>query len=222
MFGELVRGNGLLAPVRFVSELTDRQIDLRQPATPSGHSAMHIASRDITEASQQSEALPPGQRSVLVEAEAKAVAQGEASTEDTAAHLERAAFALTFRGECLVAAGSVVAISVCSFLHLTERHIEPAPDTLPVSLPTVFWEIDINSATWREFTVMRGVGPILARQIVEDREANGPFESVENLDRVPGIGPRTIDRNRERLRASSMTDSPRSEKPRKDSTGTAE
>ena len=58
---------------------------------------------------------------------------------------------------------------------------------------------------------MRGVGPVLARQIVEDRNSNGPFKSVENLQRVPGIGPRTIDKNRERLRASSTTDTTRSE-----------
>lgn len=222
MFGELVRGNGLPAPQRVDSELADRQIDLRQPATPFGHSAMHIASQDITEASQQSEALPPGQRSVSVEAEGKALAQSEASTEGTDAHLERASFALTFRGHCVVAVVAVVAIFVFSFSYLTGRHVEPALGRLPARLPTVRWQIDINSATCRELSVMRGVGPILARQIVEDREANGPFESVENLDRVPGIGPRTIDRNRERLRASSMTDSPRSEKPRKDSTSAAE
>jgi competence protein ComEA len=189
---------------------------------------MRFASQQETEPVQQSEALPPGQQSVAEKAEVKAGAEGktlvpgEAFATGTAAHFERTAFALTFRDQLVVAAVAVVAISVCSFFYLSSRHVEPALDRLPTSLPSVRWEIDINSATWRELAVMRGVGPFLARQIIEDRKSNGPFESVENLQRVPGIGPRTIEKNRERLRASSTTDIPRLEKPRKDSNGTAE
>ena len=34
----------------------------------------------------------------------------------------------------------------------------------------------------------KGVGPSTAAAIVEDREANGPFETLEDLMRVSGIG----------------------------------
>jgi competence ComEA-like helix-hairpin-helix protein len=206
---------GVNNPPRVDSESADRQIDLRQPATPSGHSAMRFDSQEQAETRQQSEALPPGQRSVAAkgnaEAEGKALAHSEALADGTAAHVEQTAFALTFRDEYVVATVAVVAISVCCFFYFSRHHVEPAADRLPASIPTVRWEIDINSATWREVAVMRGVGPVLARQIVEDRNSNGPFKSVENLQRVPGIGPRTIDKNRERLRASSTTDTTRSE-----------
>ena len=36
----------------------------------------------------------------------------------------------------------------------------------------------------------------ISKRIVEDREANGPFESIEALQRVKGIGPKTIERIR--------------------------
>jgi competence protein ComEA len=198
-------------------------MDLRETATPYEHTAMRFASQQETEPGQQSEANPPGKRLVSVETEGitetagKALAHSKAVAEGTAAHLERTAFALTFRDQLVVATVTVVAISVCSFFCFSRHHVEPAADRLPASIPIVRWEIDINSATWRKVAVMRGVGPVLAREIVEDRNSHGPFESVENLQRVPGIGPRTIDKNRERLRASSETESPSSEKPRKDS-----
>jgi competence protein ComEA len=37
-----------------------------------------------------------------------------------------------------------------------------------------------------------GIGPSIAQAIVEWREANGPFASVDELEDVPGIGPATL------------------------------
>jgi competence protein ComEA len=48
--------------------------------------------------------------------------------------------------------------------------------------------MDINRATALEIEALPGIGPKLARQIVEDRTANGPFRSAEDLLRVKGIG----------------------------------
>lgn len=44
---------------------------------------------------------------------------------------------------------------------------------------------------------LTGIGPALAARIVRDREENGPYESPEALMRVPGIGERVIESNRE-------------------------
>ncbi|MBK1726164.1 ComEA family DNA-binding protein [Halorhodospira neutriphila] len=44
-----------------------------------------------------------------------------------------------------------------------------------------------------------GVGPVKAEAIIEDRQANGPFESAAGLTRVDGIGPKTLDRNEQRI-----------------------
>ena len=48
--------------------------------------------------------------------------------------------------------------------------------------------ININMADASELDALPGVGPATARAIVEDREANGPFTSPEDLMRVSGIG----------------------------------
>ncbi len=54
--------------------------------------------------------------------------------------------------------------------------------------------IDINRAPRRELSLLPGVGPVLAARIVADRESGGNFASLDDLARVPGIGPKTIDR----------------------------
>jgi competence protein ComEA len=49
--------------------------------------------------------------------------------------------------------------------------------------------IDLDRATAVEIARLPRVGLALARAIVVDREAHGPFGSLPALDRVPGIGP---------------------------------
>lgn len=56
--------------------------------------------------------------------------------------------------------------------------------------------IDINTASAAELGLLPGIGPKLAERIIEDRARRGPFESVDALDRVKGIGPRTVERLR--------------------------
>lgn len=48
--------------------------------------------------------------------------------------------------------------------------------------------LDINTATWVEWMQMEGIGEALARSIVADREARGPFRSIDDVSRVRGIG----------------------------------
>lgn len=56
--------------------------------------------------------------------------------------------------------------------------------------------LDINTATAAELELLPRIGPKLAAAIVADREARGAFKSVDDLDRVPGIGARTVERLR--------------------------
>jgi competence protein ComEA len=53
-------------------------------------------------------------------------------------------------------------------------------------------KINLNTATQDELRLLPRIGPALARRIAEDRERNGPFASPEDLQRVRGIGPRTV------------------------------
>lgn len=48
--------------------------------------------------------------------------------------------------------------------------------------------VRLNSATAEELEGLPGVGPVLAERIVGHREDMGPFERVEDLLEVPGIG----------------------------------
>jgi competence protein ComEA len=49
--------------------------------------------------------------------------------------------------------------------------------------------VDLNRCTAVELEALPGVGPATAAAIIDDRQRNGPFASVEDLDRVSGIGP---------------------------------
>ena len=53
--------------------------------------------------------------------------------------------------------------------------------------------VDINSADWPELTLLPDVGETLAKRIVASREADGPFLDNNDLMRVNGIGPRTLE-----------------------------
>lgn len=48
--------------------------------------------------------------------------------------------------------------------------------------------ININRATAREFDSLDGIGPVIAARIVAYRKTNGPFTTVEDLQKVSGIG----------------------------------
>jgi competence protein ComEA len=49
--------------------------------------------------------------------------------------------------------------------------------------------IDINTATQEALESLPGIGPTLAQRVIEYRQANGPFPSIEAIQNVPGIGP---------------------------------
>lgn len=54
--------------------------------------------------------------------------------------------------------------------------------------------IDPNRAPADELDRIPGVGPALARAIVEERSRGGPFQRFEDLDRVRGVGPASLAR----------------------------
>ncbi len=52
--------------------------------------------------------------------------------------------------------------------------------------------IDINTATLEELTSLPGIGPKIAASIIKDREARGPFQTLNDLTRVKGIGDKKL------------------------------
>lgn len=48
--------------------------------------------------------------------------------------------------------------------------------------------VNINTANATQLTQLPGIGPAIAQKIIDYRTANGPFTSVDDLTKVPGIG----------------------------------
>lgn len=65
--------------------------------------------------------------------------------------------------------------------------------------------IDPNVAADEELDRLPGVGPARALQIVREREENGPFASIDDLARVRGIGPGSVERLRPFVRVDPAT-----------------
>ena len=59
--------------------------------------------------------------------------------------------------------------------------------------------VDLNRAAAAELDALPGIGPVLARRIVEHRQRHGPFRRVEELRAVRGVGPRLLARLRPRV-----------------------
>jgi competence protein ComEA len=57
--------------------------------------------------------------------------------------------------------------------------------------------INLNTATPAELETLPGVGPALAQRIVEHREAQGPFATIEDITAVRGIGEGLFDEIRD-------------------------
>lgn len=59
--------------------------------------------------------------------------------------------------------------------------------------------ININLADIDQLRTLNGIGPAKASAIISYREANGQFESIDDLVKVRGIGAKTLAKNRARL-----------------------
>lgn len=70
------------------------------------------------------------------------------------------------------------------------------PEVLPPEEPE---PLDINTANLEELETLTGIGPVLAQRIIDWREENGPFRTVEDLLEVKGIGPATLEKFRDQV-----------------------
>ncbi|MBW2111763.1 MAG: helix-hairpin-helix domain-containing protein [Deltaproteobacteria bacterium] len=53
-------------------------------------------------------------------------------------------------------------------------------------------KININTASKDQLIQLKSVGPVIADRIIEYREKNGKFKTVEELTEVKGIGDGTL------------------------------
>ena len=81
--------------------------------------------------------------------------------------------------------------------------IKPLLIALALSLPmfaVAVEPVDLNAASAETLaTSMEGVGLQKAQAIVAYRDRHGPFDSVDEITAVRGIGPATLEKNRSKL-----------------------
>ena len=60
--------------------------------------------------------------------------------------------------------------------------------------PIIEKKVNPNKASLEELIRLPEIGPVLAQNILEYRNAHGPFNSLEDLGKVKGIGPKKLER----------------------------
>lgn len=65
--------------------------------------------------------------------------------------------------------------------------------------------VDVNQASVDELIALPGIGPALAARIVSYREEHGMFRSLDDLQKVSGIGPQTVNGLRDKAVAGTAS-----------------
>ena len=73
--------------------------------------------------------------------------------------------------------------------------------------------VNINTATQAELETLQGIGPTKTKAIIDHRKKNGSFKSADDLQKVSGIGPATVQKLRKDITVSGITTSKKEGKP---------
>jgi competence protein ComEA len=60
-------------------------------------------------------------------------------------------------------------------------------------------KINLNTATLEELMTLERIGPKYAQRIIDFRDTYGPFEKIEDIMKVKGIGPKTFEANKDKI-----------------------
>ena len=73
-------------------------------------------------------------------------------------------------------------------VHVPRQGEENPPIQPPSGQPATGGKVNINTAAPAALEALPGIGPALAQRIVDHRQAHGPFERIEDITEVSGIG----------------------------------
>lgn len=68
--------------------------------------------------------------------------------------------------------------------------------------------VNVNTATAQQLEAVKGLGPVKAKAIVDYRSKNGPFKVYADLEKVPGIGPKMLEKLKPELAVSGGAAAP--------------
>jgi competence protein ComEA len=96
--------------------------------------------------------------------------------------------------DAIGAAGGFLDGADRSSINLARPLVDGEQVYVPVAGEDRAGPVNVNGADAAALEALPGIGPVLAERIVADRAANGPFVSIQDLDRVSGIGPSLVAR----------------------------
>jgi len=81
----------------------------------------------------------------------------------------------------------------------TPKPAVPATPAMAPSTPANGAKVDLNSADEAELMTVKGIGKAKAKAIIEYRQKNGPFKSVDDLTKVKGIKEKSLQKFKNQL-----------------------
>lgn len=87
-------------------------------------------------------------------------------------------------------------------LNIQDGQLPQSPTSGP-SVPVGDGKVDINTATAEQLDMLPGIGVVYAQRIIDYREQNGPFRTIEDIMNVTGIGEKKFEQIKDYIKVGN-------------------